>query len=208
MRACLLSSSEGGKMVGIRSFIAIDVEVPEIVAKIVRVQEEILSSSAKLKPVERQNLHFTLKFLGNVEESRIELVVSTMREVLESFEPFPMHLKGVGAFPRVSRPNVVWIGVDEGRDVFIEMAKELDRSLAKLGFKRETKGFEPHLTVARVKGYSGDLPEVIRRISDVDIGFIDVEEVRLKKSTLTPQGPIYETLHGIKLRQREEVGRE
>ncbi len=208
MRVYLLSSSEGGKMVGIRSFIAIDVEDPEIVSKIVRVQEEILSSSAKLKPVERQNLHFTLKFLGNVEESRIELVVSTMREVLESFEPFPMHLKGVGAFPKVSRPNVVWIGVDEGRDVFIEMAKELDRSLAKLGFKRETKGFEPHLTIARVKGYSGDLPEIIRRISDVDIGFIDVEEVRLKKSTLTPQGPIYETLHGIKLRQREEVGRE
>ncbi len=208
MRVYLLSSSEGGKMVGIRSFIAIDVEDPEIVSKIVRVQEEILSSSAKLKPVERQNLHFTLKFLGNVEESRIELVVSTMREVLESFEPFPMHLKGVGAFPRVSRPNVVWIGVDEGRDVFIEMAKELDRSLAKLGFKRETKGFEPHLTIARVKGYSGDLPEIIRRISDVDIGFIDVEEVRFKKSTLTPQGPIYETLHGIKLRQREEVGRE
>ncbi len=191
---------------GIRSFIAIDVEDPEIVSKIVRVQEEILSSSARLRPVERQNLHFTLKFLGNVEESRIELVVSTMREVLGSFDPFPMHLKGVGAFPRVSRPNVVWIGVDEGRDVFIEMAKELDRSLAKLGFKRETKGFEPHLTIARVKGYSGDLPEIIRRISDVDIGFIDVEEVRFKKSTLTPQGPIYETLYGIKLRQREEVG--
>ncbi|MDK2372745.1 MAG: RNA 2',3'-cyclic phosphodiesterase [Candidatus Korarchaeota archaeon] len=193
---------------GIRSFIAIDVEDPEIVSKIVRVQEEILSSSARLRPVERQNLHLTLKFLGNVEESRIELVASTMREVLESFEPFPMHLKGVGAFPRVSRPNVVWIGVDEGRDIFIEMAKELDRSLAKLGFKRETKGFEPHLTIARVKGYSGDLPEIIRRISDFDIGFIDVDEVRLKKSTLTSQGPIYETLYSIKLRQREEVGRE
>ncbi|MDK2383416.1 MAG: RNA 2',3'-cyclic phosphodiesterase, partial [Candidatus Korarchaeota archaeon] len=124
------------------------------------------------------------------------------------FEPFPMHLRGVGAFPKVSRPNVVWIGVDEGRDVFIGMAKELDRSLAKLGFRRETKGFEPHLTIARVKGYSGDLPEIIRRISDVDIGVIEVKEVRFKKSTLTPQGPIYETLYGVKLRQREGVGRE
>ncbi len=196
-----------GDVVGIRSFIAIDVEDPELVSKIVRIQEEILSSSARLKPVERQNLHFTLKFLGDVEEARIELVVSTMKEVLASFEPFSMHLRGVGAFPRVSRPNVVWIGVDEGRDIFIEMAKELDRSLAKLGFKRETKGFEPHLTVARVKGYSGDLPEVIRRISDVDVGIMSVEEVRLKKSTLTPKGPIYETLHRVELKRREEAGR-
>ncbi len=207
MKAYPRNSDEGGKMVGIRSFIAIDIEDPEIVSRIIRVQEEILSSDAKLKPVERQNLHFTLKFLGDVDEARIELVISTMREVLESFEPFSMHLRGVGAFPRVSRPNVVWIGVDEGRDIFIAMAKELDRSLAKLGFKREKKGFEPHLTVARVKGYSGDLPEVIRRVSDVDIGIVHVEEIRLKKSTLTPQGPIYETLYSVKLKRRAEEGR-
>ncbi len=195
-------------MVGIRSFIAIDLEDPDVLSRVIRIQEEILSSSARLKPVERENLHFTLKFLGNVEESRIELIVSTMREVLGSFEPFQMHLRGVGAFPRVSRPNVVWIGVDEGRDVFIEMAKELDRALSKLGFRKEKKGFEPHLTVARVKGYPGDLPGVIRGISDADVGFIDVREVRLKKSTLTPQGPIYETLHSVTLRRREEGGRE
>ncbi|MCD6348639.1 MAG: RNA 2',3'-cyclic phosphodiesterase, partial [Candidatus Korarchaeota archaeon] len=159
-------------MPGIRSFIAVDVEEEEIIAKILRIQEEISTSTAKLKTVERQNLHFTLKFLGNVEEARLDLVKSVLEDVLKRFPPFTIHLRGVGAFPRVSRPNVVWIGVGEGREIFIEMAKELDKSLARLGFKRETKSFEPHLTIARVKGHSGDLPETIRRVSDVDIGIL------------------------------------
>ncbi len=192
-------------MPGIRSFIAVDVEGEEIIAKILRIQEEISTSTAKLKTVERQNLHFTLKFLGNVEEAKLDLVKSVLEDVLKRFPPFTMHLRGVGAFPRVSRPNVVWIGVEDGREIFIEMAKELDRSLARLGFKRETKSFEPHLTIARVKGHSGDLPEIIRRVSDVDIGILKVNEVRLKRSTLTPSGPIYGTLHSVRLKAKPQA---
>ncbi|MCD6243828.1 MAG: RNA 2',3'-cyclic phosphodiesterase [Candidatus Korarchaeota archaeon] len=184
----------------IRSFIAIDVEDAGIVSKISEIQETLVASKARLKRVETENLHFTLKFLGEVEEERLELVKSTMNDVLENFNPFSMHLYGVGAFPRISRPNVVWIGVAEGREIFIEMAKELDRALSKLGFKKETKSFEPHLTVARVKGHSGDLPDILKKISDVDVGVIEVREVRLKKSTLTPSGPIYNTLYKVVLK--------
>ncbi len=186
-------------MPGIRSFIAIDVDDEEVIGKILEVQREILASNARLKVVERDNLHFTLKFLGNVEESRLDLVKSALANIVSNYHPFTMQLHGIGAFPRISRPNVVWVGVLDGREIFIEIAKNLDRSLAKLGFKRETKSFEPHLTIARVKGYLGNLPEILRKISDVEIGKIEVNEVRLKKSTLTPKGPIYETLYEAKL---------
>ncbi len=186
-------------MPSIRSFIAVDIEDEGIVGKIVDIQEEISGSSAKLKLVERENLHFTLKFLGNVEESRLDLVRSVISDIAKDYSPFTMLLHGIGAFPRISRPNVVWIGVLDGREDFIEIAKKLDRSLARLGFKRENKSFEPHLTIARVKGYSGNLPDILRKIGDLEIGTIRVDEIRLKKSTLTPKGPIYETLYSAKL---------
>ncbi|MEM0294788.1 MAG: RNA 2',3'-cyclic phosphodiesterase [Candidatus Korarchaeum sp.] len=183
----------------IRSFIAIDVRDPDVIAKILNIQEELISSNAKLKPVERENLHLTLKFLGNVEENRLDIIKKIMDDVLRGFQPFEMELISVGAFPTVSRPNVVWIGAGEGRDSFIRIAAELDRALSRLGFPREKREVEPHLTIARVKGSIGNLPEVIRRLSDARVGYITVEEVKLKKSTLTPEGPIYGDLHTVSL---------
>jgi 2'-5' RNA ligase len=182
----------------IRSFIAIDIEDPEVISKILSIQEEICSSSAKLKPVERENLHLTLKFLGEVEEGKLAHVKDTMDDILKKFSKFRMKLKGIGAFPTINRPNVVWIGVEEGRDSFVRVAIELDRALSRMGFQRERE-IEPHLTVARVKGPIGNLPEVIRRLSDIEIGYIDVREVKLKKSTLTPKGPIYEDMYIVEL---------
>lgn len=190
-------------MTAVRSFIAVDVDEPDLVAEIVKIQEQIASSSARIKLVERQNLHFTLKFLGDVEESRLDVVKTTMEKVLKEFRPFSMYLRGLGAFPRINRPNVIWVGVEDGREVFVEIAKKLDNALSKHGFRREGRRFEPHLTIARVKGYSGDLPEVIRRIGDVEVGQLKVDEVRLKKSTLTPKGPIYDTLHAVRLKRQE-----
>ncbi|MCS7102935.1 MAG: RNA 2',3'-cyclic phosphodiesterase [Candidatus Korarchaeum sp.] len=183
----------------IRSFIAMDVNNPDVISKILSIQEELLSSNAKLKPVERENLHFTLKFLGDVEESRLEMIKKVMDDILRDFKPFEMELISVGAFPTMSRPNVIWIGTGEGRDLFIRIAGELDRALSRLGFQRERRGVEPHLTIARVKGPIGNLPEVVRRLSSVRIGYINVKEIKLKKSILTPKGPIYGDLHVVGL---------
>lgn len=183
----------------IRSFIAIDVNDPDLISKIIRIQEEIISSNAKLKPVETENLHFTLKFLGEVEESRLELVKGVMDDILRDFQPFKMEIKSLGAFPTVSRPNVIWIGAGEGRELFIRIASELDRALSKLGFSRESRPIEPHLTIARVKGPLGSLPDVIRKLSHVELGFLHVEEVKLKKSTLTREGPIYSDIYAVRL---------
>ena len=183
----------------IRTFVAVDIEGEEVLSKIREVQSEITLSSARIKLVEPENLHLTLKFLGEVEEGRIPLIVKALGEAVSSFKEFKITLKGVGAFPKVSRPNVIWIGVGDGREKLIELANSVENSLRRVGFPKEKRPYEPHLTIARVKYRSSDLPTLIRKVEGTFIGDVSVREVRLKKSTLTPKGPIYETLESFPL---------
>ncbi len=188
----------------IRTFVAVDIEDEEIVSKIREVQSEISLSSAKIKLVEPENLHLTLKFLGEVEESRIPVIVEALSEAVSGFKEFKITLEGVGAFPKVSRPNVIWIGVGDGRESLIELANSVENSLKRIGFPKERRPYEPHLTIARVKYRSSDLPAIIKRVEGTFIGDVTVREVRLKKSTLTPKGPIYDTLESFPLTPEEE----
>ncbi len=183
----------------LRTFVAVDLEDELVRGKIVDIQREISSSSARIKLVEPENLHITLKFLGEVEETRIPVIVKALEGALKGVDPFRIRLERVGAFPRVSRPNVIWVGVSDGRDSLIRLANLVEDALRKVGFPKEKRSFEPHLTIARVKYRSSDLPSLITRVENVEIGEIEVREVRLKKSTLTPKGPIYETLHSFPL---------
>ncbi len=183
----------------IRTFVAVDIEDEEIVSKIREVQSEISLSSAKIKLVEPENLHLTLKFLGEVEESRIPVIVEALSEAVSGFKKFKITVEGVCAFPKVNRPNVIWIGVGDGRESLIELANSVENSLKRIGFPKERRPYEPHLTIARVKYRSSDLPAIIKRVEGTFIGDVTVREVRLKKSTLTPQGPIYDTLGSFPL---------
>ncbi len=178
---------------------AVDLDDELIRSKIIDIQREISSSSAKIKLVEPENLHITLKFLGEVEEARIPVIVKALEGALKGVSKFRVKLEGVGAFPRVSRPNVIWVGVSEGRDPLIRLANLVEDALKKVGFPKEKRPFEPHLTIARVKYRSSDLPGLITKVKGVEIGEIEVREVKLKKSTLTSKGPIYETLHSFPL---------
>ena len=180
----------------IRSFIAVDVEKPEIADKIVRIQRDLESVGADLKLVEPENFHFTLQFLGNITPAMVDLVYKAMTEV--KAKPFTMTLKGLGAFPVVGNPRVVWIGVSRGGEYLIDIYKQLEPKLRKLGFQPD-KEFTPHLTIARVKSgrAKGALAHKIMELSNIEIGEIEVNCIRLKKSTLTPRGPIYETLREV-----------
>src|SRR3989449_10290073 len=107
------------------------------------------SLGGDLKPVERENIHLTLKFLGNVMASKLEEIKSALTQV--AFPPFSLEMKGAGAFPNLNRLNVIWVGVGEGLRqvelIFVQTEKLLDQ----LGLRRETRDFSPHITVARVK---------------------------------------------------------
>jgi 2'-5' RNA ligase len=108
--------------------------------------------------------------------------------------------EGVGAFPNPRKPNVVWLGVSEGENELRELASKVETLVRKIGLPKSNKGFSPHLTLARVKFWRdrSRLSMVIRELSNVKVGNMAVDLVRLKKSTLTPKGPLYETLYEVK----------
>lgn len=183
----------------IRTFVAVDLEHPEVAARIAEVQRGIQETDNGVKLVEPENLHVTLKFLGGVDEAAIPEVVRLLSG--PEVGPFRARLFGVGAFPSVSRPRVIWVGFEEGREELIGLMRWVDSRLRRLGFPREEREPHPHLTIARVKWLRDReaLRRVLSSLTSTEFGEIEVREIRVKKSTLTPRGPIYETLASIPL---------
>ena len=181
----------------VRCFISIDVEDRELLDRIMEISSQLLATGALIKPVERENIHLTLKFLGEISPALIDKVYDVMRAI--EFKPFIIKLETLGAFPSVSNPRVIWIGVSEGANAVVSIYEQLERGLEKLGFKREREKFIPHITLARVKGprNKGLLVKKIMELSTVSIGEMNVNRIRLKQSILTPKGPIYKTLREV-----------
>lgn len=170
-----------------RSFIAIEVPFFKGI-------EELQSSiEGKFKAVEKENLHLTLKFLGEISERDVEKIKEEVEKC--KTQPFRLKFKGVGFFPNENYIKVVWVGV-ENPEKIAEMMRCIDSHLAKFGFKRE-KSYVPHLTIARVKGKIKI--ENLEKFRDMEFGEIEVNEIKIKKSTLTPEGPIYEDVEVIPL---------
>lgn len=185
---------------GIRTFIAVDLD-DSLRGKVVDIQSRLEESTDYvLKLVEPENLHITLKFLGDVEEGRIDKVSNAVKEALSGMSPFKIVLRGVGAFPSIKRPEVIWIGLGEGAESLIRIMTALEVSLSKIGFPREKREPVPHLTIARVKRPSKDgISLLLKSLSDLEIGSMEVSDVKVKSSTLTPTGPIYKDLNVIRL---------
>lgn len=183
-------------MASIRSFIAIDVIDEAILNHIKRIQGELGGTRAGLKLVDMSNLHFTLHFLGNVESARIPELESILNGI--EFPAFELELVGLHCF-RPKRLRVVWIGVTKGASECIKLQQLLGKLLRERGFPVEGRKYSPHLTVARVR--RGTNPnqlfgvlEVINQYANYELGALHIKELKLKKSTLTPRGPIYEDL--------------
>ena len=182
----------------IRSFIAVDIE-PEIAEKLWKVAEMLRKPG--IKPVEKENFHITLKFLGNVHSKTLDKMAEEISETIR-LKQFLLEISGIGAFPTEKNPRVIWAGTGEGGDKLKELAKVIDEIAYKFGFKRESKPFVPHATIARVKRISGfhkkEIMEIIRNNSGTYFGDFMVNKIKIKKSILTPRGPIYEDLHVIR----------
>lgn len=183
----------------VRSFVAVELE-DEIRRRLIAAQNAIPSAGAKLKLVEPQNIHLTMKFLGEVPEEKIGEIDESLKEAASGFQKFPARVKGIGVFPGLSYIKVMWAGVSEGREQIIELQKKVDAALQPLGFRLD-KRFHPHATIARVKFVKdkGKLVEFIKERADEDFGEMEVQGLTLKQSTLTPKGPIYSTLADVAL---------
>jgi 2'-5' RNA ligase len=183
----------------LRVFIAIDIEDPLVVSRLERLKEAVVATGVPMKPVETENLHLTLRFIGEVPRGLVEEI---KREVLARlvFEPFDMELVGLGAFPSPARPRVVWVGVRGGAEELRRLRGEIEAGLRRLGVRPEQQEFHPHVTLARIKGSRNiqALVKLLAEMSDYEVGRVRVTSVRLKKSTLTRSGPIYETLAEVR----------
>ena len=181
----------------IRSFFAFDIENQTIIRRLSKVQAMLANTSADLKMVKPQNIHLTIRFLGDIHPPMIDTIYEEMKQI--SFVPFEIELEGLGAFPKPSYPRVVWAGIRKGANELKDVFEQLEPRLRGLGFKPDTKGFSPHLTIARVRTgrNKARLAELIQELEDYEFGTVKAECLKLKKSDLTPRGPIYTNLREV-----------
>lgn len=180
----------------IRSFISVDVEDSNLLDRFQSLQRMLVETGNPVKLVERRNLHLTLRFLGEIPEPRVKQVMRGLAGL--RFERFRLEFKGLGVFPSRSYVRVVWVGVGKGVESLENIHTQVNGVLEELGFKAER--FSPHLTIARVKAVLNrqGLFRLLDEYRETSFGFMEVSSVRLKRSTLTPRGPVYTTLMEVK----------
>ena len=174
-----------------RTFVAVEINDEKVLDKIAKTQSDF---KIKATPVSKQNMHFTLLFLGEISDESAENVKKEISKI--SFKPIQVKFTHVGVFPNPRFPRVVWIGVDdEAAKELVELAVQVEKKLAPLGF-RSDKPFRPHLTIFRIKN-KADLTHIIDKFKDADFGTSVITELKFKQSVLTPSGPIYSDLQVV-----------
>ena len=180
-----------------RGFIALEIHAtPQILA----FEKEIEKTGADVKLVEPENIHITLKFLGDTQENIIDDIERIMKESVQDIKPFSITLRGTGVFPNNNYVKIVWIGITDNGSI-ATIAQRIEEKLTPLGFKREHRGFSPHLTIGRVKTARNKDPllKTVGNHTSEEFAVQEVHSITLKKSELTPKGPIYTTLREVRL---------
>ncbi len=176
-----------------RAFVAVEVHSEDVLDAIANLQTDF---DIKASPVNRQNIHFTLLFLGEITEDIAEDVKKSLSSIV--FKPIELSFTHIGVFPNTKFPRVIWIGVDEvASEQLVELAAQVEKKLTPLGFKSD-KTFKPHLTIFRVKNKIDDISKKIEKYRQVNLGKDVICELKFKKSILTSNGPIYSDLQVIK----------
>ncbi|MGD6810453.1 MAG: RNA 2',3'-cyclic phosphodiesterase [Candidatus Bathyarchaeia archaeon] len=178
----------------IRSFIAFDIQNENLTNRIAATQKLLMQTNADLKLVEPKNIHITVRFLGAINPEMVDKVYEAMKKV--KFVPFNVQLQGLGVFPTINYPRVVWAGITLGEVQLRSIFEQIEPMLHELGFAPEPEGFNPHLTIARVRSGTNKqrLVDFVNRHQEYEFGNIKANCLRLKRSQLSPMGPTYTTL--------------
>jgi len=184
----------------IRSFVAIPLSI-EVQRNARRLMRDLRQEKDGIKWVPEDNLHLTLKFLGEVVDRDVPAVCRAIRNVCQAVSPFTMEFAGAGGFPTSDRPRVIWAGITEGGEALAELVTQLETELAGLGFKPEPRDYRPHLTLGRVKSSSrAASEEVVDRVKRYEkriLGTMEADQVRLMASFLDKTGPTYNVMDTI-----------
>ena len=186
-----MDTTTGARM---RCFVA--VEIPEPIQALLKpVQTHLQSQIHKATWTKFGNFHLTLKFLGDIRPEAINDVSEALQRVTDTHPPFAIAFGGVGAFPNLARPRVIWMGIKQGASTVSRLAKAVNLELTHLGFSTDNR-FHPHLTLARLKTATDlePLKNILRKYDTIVGGSMRVNEITLMQSQLHRNGAIYTPL--------------
>ena len=184
----------------IRAFIAI--RLPESVLQAMgQAQETLRRLGRGIRWVRKEGIHLTLKFLGDVDTDRVENIHMAMERASKGTSPFVLTGEGIGVFPDLRRPRVIWIGLSGDLQVLFALQANLESQLKGLGFPKEKRPFKGHLTLGRVKGRLGatELRKALEGLGSFQTDAFTVQSVALFQSTLRPEGAVYTKLAEVSL---------
>lgn len=178
-----------------RLFIATPIS-RQVETELANIIYQLKSVAGNVRWVKPENIHLTIKFLGETDKSLVEHLSQLIDETSRETNILDFKISKIGGFPNLIRPRALWAGLDGDHSELERLAGSLDQRVHKLGYDRETRKFSPHLTLGRVKKPQS-LPQLAHFIENYKIEAMpfQIDRLTLFKSTLTPRGPIYERLH-------------
>lgn len=187
----------------VRAFIAIELPA-EILDQVGRLQNRVRQDvpPGLVRWVRPEGIHLTLKFLGDVEQSRLPEIERALCDACAPTAPFTLQIGELGCFPNPRRPRVVWVGVQDEGETLARLQKAVEREISPLGFPADRRGFHPHLTLGRVKNARPTARKqaewealgTYAARAKVRVGQMQVDAVRLMRSELLPSGAVYSEL--------------
>jgi 2'-5' RNA ligase len=184
----------------VRAFIAITPPAT-LQQTVTEVREAFQRSNLPWRWVTAENIHLTLKFLGNVPAERVTAIAQAMEYAAHGQPAFPLRARSLGCFPHASRPRVLWIGLDDPSQALGSLYERLTTACIPLGFPAEDRPFHPHLTLARVQniGRSNGLQPILNRYQNRDFGEFLVTHINLYQSQFKRGGSVYTILCSLAL---------
>jgi 2'-5' RNA ligase len=177
-----------------RLFVAVNLP-SEVRERLAAEQDRLRHAQADVSWVRAENIHVTLKFLGETEEKRLDRIPPALLEVARGIAPFSVQVSGLGSFGgRV--PRVVWVGIQEGAEPLSRLAKDVEAAMGRLGFPKEKRGFTAHITLGRVRSARNAeaLLTALAQTETGPFGSVEVHQFELMQSELRPTGSVYTVL--------------
>lgn len=188
--------------IDMRLFIAI--EIPDEIKKEIReVQDKLKKSGVDASWTKPEGIHLTLKFLGEVKETRIPEIMTVLSVLSKDRSAFRIEIANAGAFPNLKNARVAWVGVAGETDKLASLQEAIEDEVKQLGFKREDRGFKPHLTLGRIKYIHSPVTwlKALDEIKTIKLAAIDVHTITLMKSDLKPSGAVYAEIGKVELKR-------
>jgi len=186
----------------LRLFIAIDIG-DKVRSNITSKLRDISRLSIKIRVLKPENIHLTIKFLGSADSIIVPSIIDNINDAVSNTAPFNLEVKGIGAFPNAKKSRIIWAGLtSKNMDIFQKLYESIEQRMIRLSFDKEERQFKPHLTLARIKSpeKNSKIKNYIEKNTEFGFGTINVNSVKLMKSTLLTGGAKYDCISELLLK--------